>query len=84
MDMKTFVKERDMALISFVVYGRKDKLEKYAQKYDIDFPKDSNLLMAGACKALLKSKSAYINQAHRNKAIARLLVYGFKPLIGWP
>lgn len=84
MDMKAFVRERDMALISFVVYGRKDKLEKYAQKYGIDFPKDSNVLMAGACKALLKSKSAYIKQSHRNKAIARLLVYGFKPWIGWP
>ena len=81
MDIKAFGKERDMALISFVVYGRKDKLEKYAQKYDIDFPKDSNVLMAGACKALLNSTSAYIKQSHRDKAIAWLLTHGFKPWI---
>lgn len=81
MDMNAFIKERDMALISLVVYGRAKKLKKYARKYDVAFPKDKNVLMAGACKALLGSTSPYIEQSHRDRAIWWLLLHGMKPWI---
>lgn len=82
MDMKRFIKERDMALITLVMRGRKNKLKKYARKYGVDIPKDENVLMAGACKALLGSTSAYIKEYHRNKAMYWLIAHGMKPWIG--
>ena len=81
MDMNSFVKERDMALISLVMDGRKNRLKKYARKYGVDFPEDENVLMAGACKALLGSTSPYIKQSHRDKAVSWLLEHGMKPWI---
>ena len=79
MDMKTFVKERDAALIALVMYGRKNKLKIYARKYGVDFPEDENVLMAGACKALLCSTSVYIKEQYRNKAMSWLLAHEMNP-----
>lgn len=81
MDMNDFIKERDMALISLVVYGQAKKLKKYARKYGVAFPKDKNVLMAGACKALLGSTSPYIKQPHKDKAIWWLSRHGMRPWI---
>ena len=82
MDMKNFVRERDLALIDFVMYGRKKRFKKYARKYgSASLPKNKIVFMAGACKALLGSTSSYIKQPHRDRATWWLLRHGMKPWI---
>ena len=81
-DMKTFVRERDLALIDLVMYGRKKRFKKYARKYGVaSLPKNKIVFMAGACKALLGSTSSYIKQPHRDRATWWLLRHGMKPWI---
>ena len=81
-DMKTFVRERDLALIDLVMYGRKKRFKKYTRKYGMaSLPKNKIVFMAGACKSLLGSTSSYIKQSHRYMAIWWLLRHGMKPWI---
>lgn len=81
-DMKTFVRERDLALIDLVMYGRKKRFKKYARKYgSASLPKNKIVFMAGACKAILGSTSSYIKQSHRDRATWWLLRHGMKPWI---
>ena len=82
MDMKAFVRERDLALIDLVMHGQRKKFERYAWKYGVPLPKDEIVLMAGACKALLESTSPHIEQIHREKAEQWLLENGMKLGIG--
>lgn len=82
MDMKAFVRERDLALIDLVMHGQRKKLDRYVRKYGVPLPESEIVLMDGACKAVLASMSPHIKQNHRDKAERWLLRHGMKPGIG--
>lgn len=75
-DIKTFCRERDEALLSL----DKKKIEQYAKKYCIELPKDEEAFWRGVHKAICNIKS--IPFEVRQKSADWLFEHGSTPEIG--